>query len=281
MDDGWREEKLDLLRCAKERLRIDVVTHDQRTYDVMKAEFSITKIDVSKKGRGALYYLLKLFAKDLPTNNVRYRRAILLRTGPLRQRIMYLCHYLAQAANIFVQYRYCDVFRYVYRNSDVYTDLLSNYDVFLFCPVHTTDKRIVYEAKNLGLTVVCWVYSWDNPMKDDEFIPDLDKYFVWNGQCSDWLRKLHPVPRERVECVGPLQFEVLQFRMKAEYGVDLSLTPLRYSVARWPKKELADDDFRYSTTTKRLLDRDEKAVLLFDTEWTYQRARDKYADLEL
>jgi peptide chain release factor 3 len=33
--------------------------------------------------------------------------------------------------------------------------------------------------------------------------------------------------------VGQLQFEVVQYRMKDEYGVDTTLEPLSYSVARW------------------------------------------------
>lgn len=33
--------------------------------------------------------------------------------------------------------------------------------------------------------------------------------------------------------VGQLQFEVVQYRMKDEYGVDTTLEPLSYSIARW------------------------------------------------
>ncbi len=33
--------------------------------------------------------------------------------------------------------------------------------------------------------------------------------------------------------VGQLQFEVVQFRLRNEYGVETTLEPLGYSVARW------------------------------------------------
>ena len=33
--------------------------------------------------------------------------------------------------------------------------------------------------------------------------------------------------------VGQLQFEVVQYRMKDEYGVDTTLDPLPYSIARY------------------------------------------------
>lgn len=42
--------------------------------------------------------------------------------------------------------------------------------------------------------------------------------------------------------VGRLQFDVVQFRLKAEYGVDTQLDPLPYAVARWldgPEDEVA------------------------------------------
>ncbi len=35
--------------------------------------------------------------------------------------------------------------------------------------------------------------------------------------------------------VGQLQFEVVQYRMKDEYGVDTTLEPLPYTMARWVK----------------------------------------------
>ena len=33
--------------------------------------------------------------------------------------------------------------------------------------------------------------------------------------------------------VGQLQFEVVQYRMKDEYGVETTMDPLQYTIARW------------------------------------------------
>lgn len=33
--------------------------------------------------------------------------------------------------------------------------------------------------------------------------------------------------------VGQLQYEVVQYRMQAEYGVETSLEPMTYTIARW------------------------------------------------
>lgn len=50
--------------------------------------------------------------------------------------------------------------------------------------------------------------------------------------------------------VGPLQLEVLQQRMKTEYNVDLALTSLRYSGARWPIGSFDPEPFRYAETAR-------------------------------
>jgi hypothetical protein len=47
-------------------------------------------------------------------------------------------------------------------------------------------------------------------MKDNEFMTDADRFFVWNEQCARWLCDIHPVPRERVSVVGPVQFDYLR-----------------------------------------------------------------------
>ena len=80
--------------------------------------------------------------------------------------------------------------------------------------------------------------------------------------------------------VGPLQFEVLQHRMATEYKVDLKLTPLPYTVARWVVSELDPDLFRYSET-KLLEDRDGRPVVLARSEWYFERLQEKNPELVL
>jgi peptide chain release factor 3 len=51
------------------------------------------------------------------------------------------------------------------------------------------------------------------------------------------VQVMHPTSSLRrdpiLAAVGRLQFDVVQFRLKAEYGVDTQLDPLPYAVARW------------------------------------------------
>ena len=75
-----------------------------------------------------------------------------------------------------------------------------------------------------------------------------------------------------VGTVGTLQFEVLQYRLKSEYNVDVLLTMLPFEVARWLKFE---DDRKITPATLRgadrgmfVLDRKENPVLLVENEWS-------------
>ena len=81
--------------------------------------------------------------------------------------------------------------------------------------------------------------------------------------------------------VGPLQFEVLQHRLHAEYGVALKLTPLPYQLARWPRAGFDPEAHRYSESVKIVEDRDHHPVLLFRITWNLDMMRLKYPELEL
>ena len=81
--------------------------------------------------------------------------------------------------------------------------------------------------------------------------------------------------------VGPLQFEVLKFRMRTEYNVELSFNPLSFTVARWPSGTWDPGDFRNSISTRLLHDREGRAVLLFDNRHTLRWIKEKYPGLEL
>jgi peptide chain release factor 3 len=81
--------------------------------------------------------------------------------------------------------------------------------------------------------------------------------------------------------VGPLQFEVLQHRMQAEYGVELRLTPLPYQLARWPHGGFDPEAFRWSESVKIVEDRDHRPVLLFRSPWNLDVTKQKNPELVL
>jgi peptide chain release factor 3 len=81
--------------------------------------------------------------------------------------------------------------------------------------------------------------------------------------------------------VGPLQLEVLQHRLASEYKVELRLSKLPYSIARWPRDGFDPEVFKYSETARVVEDREGSPVLLFQSEWNLDWVRQKYPKLVL
>ncbi len=81
-----------------------------------------------------------------------------------------------------------------------------------------------------------------------------------------------------VGVVGSLQFEVLQYRLQNEYGVDILLQHLPYTLARWIEgKDAAKINLNGDLM---VLDRNEKPVALFRSEWAFQNIAQKNPALE-
>jgi peptide chain release factor 3 len=87
--------------------------------------------------------------------------------------------------------------------------------------------------------------------------------------------------------VGVLQLDVLEYRLKTEYGVDIRMTGLNYRHARWirPKESRRPlpqpDKINMTSTTMPVLDREENPVLLFESEWAIDWVLERNDNLEL
>jgi len=82
--------------------------------------------------------------------------------------------------------------------------------------------------------------------------------------------------------VGQLQFEVVQFRLQNEYGVETNLEMLPYSVARWVTggwEALKKVGRLFNTVTVK--DNWGRPVLLFKNEWNLQQVADDHPELKL
>ncbi|MFW6296347.1 MAG: peptide chain release factor 3 [Halothece sp.] len=82
--------------------------------------------------------------------------------------------------------------------------------------------------------------------------------------------------------VGQLQFEVVQFRMANEYGVETKLEPLSYSVARWVTggwEALEKVGRLFNTVTVK--DNWGRPVLLFKNEWNVNQVKADHPELKL
>ena len=82
--------------------------------------------------------------------------------------------------------------------------------------------------------------------------------------------------------VGQLQFEVVQFRLQNEYGVETTLEPLPYKLARWVAggwSALEKAGRIFNTMTVK--DNWDRPVLLFRNEWNLDQVRADQPELKL
>lgn len=70
--------------------------------------------------------------------------------------------------------------------------------------------------------------------------------------------------------VGQLQFEVMQYRLKDEYGVETILSPLPYNCSAWLVGDLST--FQKTTSGLLLHDRHDRPIVLFSETWEKQYA---------
>ncbi len=85
-----------------------------------------------------------------------------------------------------------------------------------------------------------------------------------------------------VGAVGVLQFEVLEYRLKLEYGVDLRVSHIPHRLVRWVKNPGLDPrTLTLTSSTIIATDKNDEYVLIFENEWACDWAKDKNKDLEL
>ena len=76
--------------------------------------------------------------------------------------------------------------------------------------------------------------------------------------------------------VGPLQFDVVQYRLKAEYGVAAIFDRLSYNHARWVEgTPFAPKEIERRGSILVTYDIEARPILLFDSEWVMNRTMEK------
>lgn len=78
--------------------------------------------------------------------------------------------------------------------------------------------------------------------------------------------------------VGQLQFEVMQYRLKDEYGVDTVLTPLGYQCSAWILGDMKT--FKKIPSALLVYDRNDKPIVLFPSPWNKQYSIEQNPDHE-
>jgi len=82
--------------------------------------------------------------------------------------------------------------------------------------------------------------------------------------------------------VGALQFEVVEHRMKAEYGAELVMQGVNYHTARWlPKDDTVIDKLKSSYSTSVTTDLENHPIVLFDSAYALSQAIEKVGEENL
>lgn len=82
-----------------------------------------------------------------------------------------------------------------------------------------------------------------------------------------------------VAAVGRLQFDVLQFRLRNEYGVETRLEPLSFESSAWLVGDV--DTFRPPSDAMVVKDHLDRAVVLFRSPWSKNFAKERNPDHDL
>ena len=92
-------------------------------------------------------------------------------------------------------------------------------------------------------------------------------------QCYELPDSLRKVPL--LAAVGPLQFEIVQYRLEAEYGAASKLEAAPWTVTRWLAPDTPESGLTVPSSVKLALDGQGRRVILLTDEWALRYFLDR------
>lgn len=118
--------------------------------------------------------------------------------------------------------------------------------------------------------------SVKNALKQKQYIKGLDQ--LTEEGMVQVFRSVGPFEDTYLGVVGQLQFEVFEYRMKNEYGVDIQLNRTSYQFARWLVGKVDASKFRINSTLVK--DKNDNDVALFENEYAMRTAMERLPDVQ-
>jgi len=116
-----------------------------------------------------------------------------------------------------------------------------------------------------------------NALKQKQYLKGLDQ--LTEEGMVQVFRTIGPFEETILGVVGQLQFDVFEYRMKNEYGVDIQLTRTPFQFARWVVGDSVDPaKFRINSTLVR--DKNGNNVALFENEYAMRTAMERMPDVK-
>ena len=109
-----------------------------------------------------------------------------------------------------------------------------------------------------------------NTAKFKQFRQGLDQ-LLQEGVIQALYLRNSSVKTPLLAAVGPLQFEVVQFRLESEYGAESRLEAAPWTVVRWLPADMKEDDLdalSLPTGARLAYDMGKNPVVLFPNEWS-------------
>ncbi len=120
-----------------------------------------------------------------------------------------------------------------------------------------------------------------NSLKRKQFIKGIEQLSE-EGSIQVYRRPNIGVEELIVGVVGVLQFEVLEYRLKNEYGVDVIIESLPYRYVRWIKSDNFDrQNFSMTMDTMLVQDEDDNPVLIFQNDWSIRQIEERNKNIKL
>ena len=147
---------------------------------------------------------------------------------------------------------------------------LVGHDGFGIGDTLTTDPSIRYDEIPRFTPEVFEYFHNPNTAKFKQFRQGLDQLLL-EGVAQAFHIKDTASRVPLLAAVGPLQFEVLQYRLETEYGAETRREPAPFQVVRWLPRDTppeALDTLSLPTGGRFAYDNDQNPVALFPTEWS-------------
>lgn len=160
---------------------------------------------------------------------------------------------------------------------------LVGHDSFGIGDTLTEDRGIVFDEIPRFPPEVFTYISNPNPSDSKKFRAGLDQ-LLQEGVVQSFTARHAPPGSTLLAAVGPLQFEVVQYRLQSEYGAESRLEATPWTLLKWlePHPSLKNtSSLVVATGVSFGTDKFDQPVALFPNEWTMHYFVEKNPELKL
>jgi peptide chain release factor 3 len=160
---------------------------------------------------------------------------------------------------------------------------LVGHDAFGIGDTLTEDRTILFDEIPRFPPEVFAYISNPNPSDSKKFRTGLDQ-LLQEGVVQSFTARNAPPGSTLLAAVGPLQFEVVQYRMKSEYNAESRLEATPWTLLRWiePHPALRNPSgLIVASGVSFGSDKLDQPVALFPNDWTLRYFVEKNPDLKL